>query len=684
MSQRKTRDFKFNHILLLYLVSFLIHCVLNIVVNEGPTVVIDEGLYPNIARSLAWDGEVAFRSQPVNYPYILYPILLVPVFRLNHLLGGDIYRYVQVFNTILVASSVIPIWLFALDFSKNKQKSFLAAILVSIMPDMIMGGYEMTESLIWPMALWLFYFSYRWYIRRKLADGLLTALFTALMFFAKPGAVAYGSVLLLVHLILSFRNDRRILVRSILSILFLLVLIGAVYALYIFGFKQETTLLGLYDKQTSEWKSKDILVAIEATFLTTLLFIFACGGIFALIPIVFLKKYEKEDRNYILASLLGMLAVIIGTAVFVVPYKWDSSLGKLPLHMRYCSMFIPAFFVFSISLDLPARELKDRKAINIALIIFTILSLFPGARSGFVLGQTGTIDSIVLSSFHTTNRLNGNATGWIATMIIVCLSIYLLFSLKDGWEKSVQKNAVIIFMGFMLFNTICVHINAAVPIDPTIGKDANEVNRITKGQKCLGITQRYYDDIYSFWLESRLNEPMQEVTIDQMFVKMDESKGIYSPFVPIEQAPNVNNHLTTDTDTFVLGKTIGELLELSDSVQATKTTNGHFTIAKITPGERWVDSMLYGMDDNKLYTGKTAFIHIYREDINPNEKMNLSISASGDSALLINGEISVPLTAKRATYNISMPYSAVNTIEAENGDAEIFSYSIEYGKAADN
>ena len=50
MRQKNLSEINFNHILLLYLVSFLVHCVLNILVNEGPTVIIDEGLYPNIAR----------------------------------------------------------------------------------------------------------------------------------------------------------------------------------------------------------------------------------------------------------------------------------------------------------------------------------------------------------------------------------------------------------------------------------------------------------------------------------------------------------------------------------------------------------------------------------------------------------------------------------------------------------
>ena len=676
MRKNKLSDIKFIHILLLYLISFLVHCFLNIVVNEGPTVIIDEGLYTNIARSLAWEGQIAFRSQPVNYPYILYPILLVPIYKLNRLLGGDIYRYIQVFNTILVTSSVIPAWLFALDFTKNKRKAFYTALLVSIMPDMIMGGYEMTESLIWPIAIWLLFFSYRWYTQEKLSCGLMTALLTGLMFFTKPGAVAFGATLLIVQLFLSVRNKTKQVRSAVLSIILLLLVIAAVYALYIFGFGQQKTFLGLYNKQTSEWKPKDILVAIEATFLLTLLFTFACAGVFAIFPAVFLKNYGKENREYITASLLGMLAVTIGTAVFVVPYKWDSSVGThLPLHMRYCSMFIPAFFVFTLGLELSARDLKENKALKTALILFIVFSLFPGARSGFVRGDTGTIDSVVLSSFHTTNRLNGTATGWILTVATVCFIADIFFNLKKGWEKGILKDCIYFLMGFMLFNSLCVHINAAVPIDPTIRKDALEVNSIIKDHESLGITQRFYDDIYSYWLDCHLNAPMQEVTSEQMYVKMEESEGIYTPFVPIDQAPNVNNHLTPDTDTFVLGMTISDLIELSDNVKAHRTANGHFTVVEITPGERWVDSMIYGLTDRTLYQDKTAYIRRYTGEPNEDGTMTLSLSASGNSTLNVNGG-SVPLTPERSGYDVIMPYSPIISIKAEDGNAEIYYYSI--------
>ena len=164
-------------IVLLFLISFLTHTLLNICTKENVTVVIDEGLYTNIARSLAWDGTLAFRGQPIDYPYLLYPFLLVPFYWANRLLGGDVYRIIQIFNTFLITSSVFPIYFFASDFTKNHKKSLAAAVIVALMPDMIMGGYEMTECLIWPLALWMIFFCYRFFTFNQLKYGLLTMLF---------------------------------------------------------------------------------------------------------------------------------------------------------------------------------------------------------------------------------------------------------------------------------------------------------------------------------------------------------------------------------------------------------------------------------------------------------------------------------------------------------------------------
>ena len=663
--------------LMLFGAAFLVHVFLNMAVNEAPKVVIDEGLYTNIARSLAWDGELAFRGQPINYPYLLYSFLLVPVYWLNRFLGGDVFRYVQVFNTLLVTSSVIPAYLFARDFTKNPRNAFVTAVIVSLMPDMLMGGYTMTECLIWPLALWMVYFCYRSYTGQNLRDGLLTALFAGLMFACKPGAIAMGAVLLTVQLILSLVRKQNVL-RAVLSLLTLALIVAAVYGVFLLLYDGRDSILGLYKKQTAEWKAEDLWVAVEAFFLTVFLFVFACGGIFALFPYTHLKEYDREKRVFMLAAGAGILAAILGTAVFVVPYKWTGQLGSLPLHLRYCAMYIPLMYVFTV--DTVSRSGKSRAYIA-ALIAFLILSIFPGARAGFVPGKTNTIDSIALSAFATTRNLNGAITGWIATIFTaVFLLGFLVYALDPG-TFSKNRNQVILkagnvfFVLFLLFNSLCAHINSNIYIDPTISADAAEVNRMVGSERCLGVTQRYYDDIYSYWLDGRLNVPMQQVTIDQMFSEADQTGGVYSPFVPVDQSPNVNSRLTPDTDTLVLGLTIAEHLELNDSaVSAEKTENGHFTVVRFERDKRWADTMMYGLDDNNLYEGDSGCIRIFDESRNLDGYLRLSITAAGSGVLYV-GEERIELSGQRETYECTLPFSRQIALTAEGGTARIYGYS---------
>ena len=414
-------------IFLLFFISFLLHSLFNILVNESPKVVIDEGLYTNIARSLAWRGELAFRGQPVNYPYLLYPFLLVPLYWLNRSVGGDIYRIIQVFNTLLITSSVFPAYCFARDFTRDVKKSFTSAFIVAIMPDMLMGGYEMTESLLWPLSLWMVFFCYRFFSSGKLQYGLFTALLTGLMFATKPGAVAAGAVMLLAHCILSVKTDKKKIKASLLSCATLLLIVGMVYGIFLLFFGQQESLLGLYTKQTEEWKAADILVALEAFFLLLFLFVFACGGLYGIFPLTHFSDYEGNKRPFILSFLFGIVAVIIGTSVFVVPYKWIGKLGYLPLHLRYCSMFVPFMYIFSVDLE---PNPKYAKRLIIGLSVFIAMSLFPGARAGFVDGKTGMIDSITIAAFQNTLTLNGDITGWILTILVILCTAFFIYQLS--------------------------------------------------------------------------------------------------------------------------------------------------------------------------------------------------------------------------------------------------------------
>lgn len=664
-------------VLVLFLISFVVHTILNIWVNKSPKVVIDEGLYTNIARSLAWNGTLAFRAQPVNYPYLLYPFLLVPVYWLNRLLGGDVYRYVQVFNTLLITTSVFPAHRFALAFTKDKTKALTAAILVALMPDMLFGGFEMTECLLWPLALWMIFFCYRFYRDEKWIDGLLTALFAGLMFTAKPGAIAVGAALLVIRLILSIA-DRRNILKSLASIGILLAIIGIMYGIYRLFYHAGGSILGLYTKQTEEWRIQDLYVAIEATFLMLFLFVFACGGLYGIFPFAHLSEYETSKKRFIVALAVGILAAIAGTAFFVVPYKWTGALGKLPLHLRYFAMYIPAMYIVSVDREYSP---STKKGFAAALIVFLVLSVFPGARAGFIRGKTGVVDSMTLDAFVINSKLNGAVTGWILTVIVAAFSLVFLYNVlkkpsKGKKTESIHTLGTVYLIIFLVFNSLCAHVAADAYIDPTISADALEVNRQIGSKECLGITQRYYDDYHSYWLDSRINVPMQQVTIDQMFIETEENDGVYRVFVPVDQAPNINNHETPDTDTFVLGVTIAEHLELSESTEATVTKHGHFTVVRIEPSERWVDTMMYGLDENALYDGNRGCIRIFSDDRNIDGTVRLHITAYGDGILHIADRTIEPDRQSRE-YLVVLPYQTTISLMAEGGTVEIVSYTTE-------
>ena len=140
-------------VLCIYLLSIVVRFSLAFFFRHGPTVQIDESLYINIAKSLAAGEGIAYRSQPVPYMYIFYPILLSPLYFSP--LPFDLYRVIQLYNAVLISSSAFPIYLFAKEFIGSRKKAFLASSLTLLMPDLQMAGFLMSESVVWPLSLWL-------------------------------------------------------------------------------------------------------------------------------------------------------------------------------------------------------------------------------------------------------------------------------------------------------------------------------------------------------------------------------------------------------------------------------------------------------------------------------------------------------------------------------------------------
>ena len=86
-------------LILFYLFGIGVRFGLALLFRHTPTVQIDESLYINIAKSLAAVEGITYRSQPVPYLYIFYPLLLTPLYFFP--LPFDLYRVLQLWNALV-------------------------------------------------------------------------------------------------------------------------------------------------------------------------------------------------------------------------------------------------------------------------------------------------------------------------------------------------------------------------------------------------------------------------------------------------------------------------------------------------------------------------------------------------------------------------------------------------------
>ena len=665
---------------LLFFLSVAVRFLLAYFFRHGPSVTIDESLYINIAKSLAAGEGIAYRAQPVPYLYILYPLLLTPLYLFP--LPFDLYRVIQLYNAILVSTSVFPVYLFAKDFSGSKKKALLASLFTLLMPDIQMAGFLMTESLIWPLSLWIIFFAYRLYSAedQQMLYGILTGLFTAFLFWTKPGAFAMGLALLFAALFLGDKQHKPSCRPAALAGLgTCTVFIILFYVLYTVVFGYELSVLGLYSKQLTTISAKWFAAVAEFSLLQLLLFAIACGGVLFVLPYVFLRKYEKHQQFFLSAFTLGLVATAIGTAALVDMFLWNGSFTNPQLHLRYTAMYVPVMVIFSLSL--PLTEEKS-KPLAVSLLAVAILTAFPGASVGFVEGESTYIDSLALSAWLTPEFLP-YTTGIILTAITVLFLLYVSFRVFRGSYSPALKIQILSFFAFfLLYNNVCGYIACNIHQDLyNFRNDAMQLNTLLEksSEKVLLVTGSY-DDPPSYLLEARLRKPQQFVTADALITSLSKTSGIYIPFIPEDENPNVGNHLTPNTDTFIFTTSALPYVELSPSADIRESENSAYTLVHLPDSSSpLLATALSGITLHSLSEDAQAKFVVFDDSLYHNGKLTLHLAAAaanGSAELLFEnaGSIeSVTLSEKTRTCILSLK-KGDTLITARGGDVKIYAY----------
>ena len=668
-------------VFVIFILSVIIHFIFALLFRHGPTIQIDESLYINIAKSLAAGEGITYRSQPVPYMYIFYPLLLVPLYLFP--LPFDLYRVIQLFNSVLISTSIFPVYLFSKDFTGNSKKAVLASAFTFLMPDLQMSGFLMSECVVWPLSLWLVFFASRFFLTKEKCffNGIMVGIFTALLFWSKPGAIAMGLILLLSVFFLGEKQEFQ--KRRTAAFLGLTVCFGMIlffYALYVFVFGYELSLLGLYTKQLTTVSIKWYIAVTEFSFLQLFLYAVACCGIIFILPFLCIREFDKNKRLFILSFSLGLFVTAVGTAAFVDMFMWNGSFTNPRLHLRYMAMFIPVLIVFFLDSSSSYANVKSNRLLLISHIFFAFLVVFPGASVGFVDGVSTSMDSMALSAYR--SDFIPSFVGILLSAGIVLFLLWVSIQTLRGNTIALKKQGLIFLALVLCCNNICSYIACDSYKDKNnYGADAMQMNTIleTIPEEVLIITPHRYDETVSYCLESRLRKPYQQVTIDTFISALSETNGVYSPFITAAQAPNIDNHSTPETDRFLLGIGVANLMEINDSVAVQTTMREWFTLLEVPEGCRIADTMLSGIDLNYLYKDQQAKLYVFDQSRYKSGRLTLHLSASakeGSADLEIKNAgktQTITLSEKNRMCLISL-YEGDTVLTAHGSDIIISSY----------
>jgi hypothetical protein len=118
---------------------------------HGPKVFLDELGYARMAQSFAHTGHFALFGKTGLAYSPLYPIVLAPIYALTSSLQTA-YEWAKVENALLISLSVFPVYAVA-RFVLPRNRALAAAALSLLAPLLLYSGFEMSESLAYPLCL---------------------------------------------------------------------------------------------------------------------------------------------------------------------------------------------------------------------------------------------------------------------------------------------------------------------------------------------------------------------------------------------------------------------------------------------------------------------------------------------------------------------------------------------------
>lgn len=609
---------------LMILMSIVIRYILAAVNSSSPSMIMDEALYFSISRSLFESGEVLLRGQPVIYEYLLYPLIIAPLQLLPS--SVSIFRAIQFFNAAAISLAAIPAFLIGKRLTGSSLKGLFIALFVLFMPDMVMVRHIMSESIVYPLTLALFYFFLLAIERKTLKDAVICGVLTFLLHTAKPGPIVIGATIVLLLLVLAVagRNKKRLL--QSVCVLGTFAVLFALYKLVLhFGLGVDPSAADYYARQMPSITWQNILNALNGALVYALYLPAAFIVLPLLLPLFNIKKFKPSRRILLIGLLISM---VLFTGVII----WTIYIGEMTedpfvtrIHTRYLAMYLPILLAFCLSGDMLGSKAKPA-------LIAASFGLAAGwlllAGRASVSGATYSVDSHLLSLFLTESPLNGHV--WMP-LIWIAITAYFLFGMaKKGFRK---KQAVILSVVLILLMALSNASSYMLDCHNTnllVSDDAEEARELA-GDNAIFIT----DSGHLFWEDSMAVDMAYRGGIN-MVEAVDAiggtgDFGVMHSFTPGKNDMALSAVEVPPAANIIIASNVMYDLVPAPSASVQYTSNNMFAV--ITPGDDggWLHSALSGFSDGWVQDGSR--FTLYDADVLRNETVYLQLSARAESAM---------------------------------------------------
>ena len=659
-------------LLVIYACSVMIRYLLALATRHYPTVLIDEFLYYSLGRSVATEGSLLYLGQPALYNYILYPLILSPVYLLFGQ-GADYYRLIQLWNIILMSLSVFPFYgLCKAMVRKEKTALWMTAIFMTL-PQFILGEYIYSEAIIYPMFYTLIYCIYRNLKEDKIKYTIWIGILGTLLYYTKPGAVVPAVLALILAAGKAIKGkSRQAGIHVLAGLGCLAVSFFAIKLIVEQVFGYHGALLSVYDDQVFASKTYNMEYFFSSAAKYPYYFVLAGGILPLLVSVWQYPEYDREDKQYYWFLMICALVTMIGTAWMVNrPERKDM------LYLRYVEMYLPVLYIYIMlpheaKPALPERSGRAKEVVCWLILAYVAVCTFVwGATTG--IGEQFDHHFLISLSVLFTGRVKG-----IANILIIFLAGSTLYLLAAKTEKQkLVKYSCMVLAAIVVINNIQAYCITAMNTDSKQNEETKAVYQRIGDKEYIHV---YAEDQSDYGLDVYSRRNISGITDREFEANIAQNNGVYVPFIPASARGMTAVNQTPDVDMLIFDEPVHKRIKFSSDTYGFISEDNSFQIVSFTRGARIVDSVMDGDSLPTLHPGSACTLKIYKDEWAQSPVMiRLEIESQTDQDMYVTTDESntFPLKEGHYWYQIELPEPAGEyTISVQSDDITIHNYEI--------